>query len=188
MTASQSEPPADRYRRLAERFSGTVAAMPAPAWGSPSPCRGWTALDVLSHVVDSELGLLRRTGIEVPEAPAAQADPSGVWTFARDTAQAVLDDPERAGTRYEAFGSPTTVAATFGTFMSVDLIVHRWDIARAAGIDATIPREDIELARGFTESMGDLAQTSGAFGPRLAVPDDADPQTRLLALLGRSAG
>ena len=102
--------------------------------------------------------------------------------------QAVLDDPDRAATAYEAFGRPTTVEQTFSTFMAVDLVVHRWDLARAAGVDTAIPAQDVAFARSFTERMGDLARTSGAFGPALPEPADADEQTRLLALLGRRAG
>lgn len=187
MTTPGSEAPADRYRRLAERFTTTVEAVPAAMWNNASPCEGWTAADVLVHVIDSEAGLLTKTGRDVSSGPVVQADPAGAWAHARDAAQAALDDPECAGFEYEGFGARTTVGATFGSFMSVDLVVHRWDIAHAAGIDDSIPVEDMAFVRAFTEHMGDVAQTSGAFGPRLSVPDDADEQTKFLALLGRSA-
>jgi hypothetical protein len=41
---------------------------------------------------------------------------------------------------------------------------------RPAGIDDAIPAADMAFARAFTEQMGDVAQTPGAFGPRLSVP------------------
>lgn len=172
---------------MAERFTTTVEAVPAGAWNNASPCEGWTAADVLAHVVDSEAGLLKKTGRDMSSGPAVRADQSGAWAHARDAAQAALDDPKCAGVEYEGFGARTTVGATFGSFMSVDLVVHRWDIAHAAGIDNSIPVEDMAFVRAFTEHMGDVAQTSGAFGPRLSVPEDADEQTRFLALLGRPA-
>ncbi len=188
MDTTLDEHPADRYRRLAATFTATVQAVPPDSWGNDSPCDGWTAADVLRHVVDSERGLLGRTGIDVPDGPSVDGDRVGAWTHTRDLVQAVLDDPVRTGTEYEAFGRTTTVGATFATFMSVDLVVHRWDIARAAGVDEVIPSADLALARAFAEQMGDLARTSGAFGPALPEPAGADDQTRLLALLGRSAG
>ena len=188
MSTPPDERPADRYRRLSTTFAGTVGAVPPEAWGNASPCAGWTATDVLRHVIDSELGLLRRTGLDVPDGPAVDGEPVAAWALTRDVVQAVLDDPARAGTEYEAFGRATTVAATFSTFMAVDLVVHRWDIAQAAGVDTAIPAADVAFARTFTERMGDLARTSGAFGPALPVPDGADEQTSLLALLGRRAG
>jgi uncharacterized protein (TIGR03086 family) len=185
MTEPQSEPPADRYRRLAERFTATVEAVPADAWNNASPCEGWTAADVLAHVIDSEAGLLEKTGQNVFTGPAAH--PADAWIHVRDIVQATLDDPERAGIEYEAFGARTTVGATFGSFISVDLVVHRWDIAHAAAIDDSIPTEDMAFVRAFTEQMGDMAQTSGAFSPPISLPDGADEQTKFLALLGRSA-
>lgn len=187
MSTSHEETPADRYRRLAARLSDTVAAVPREAWGNASPCRGWSAAEVLRHVIDSETGLLRREGLAVPDGPAVDDDPIRAWAHARDAVQAVLDDPDLAGTEYEAFGRTTTVEATFATFMSVDLVTHRWDIAHATGVDDTIPAEDIVFVRAFTERMGDLARTSGAFGPELSAPPGADEQTRLLAFLGRSS-
>lgn len=187
MSSSESEPVADRYRRLAARFTTTVEAVPAEAWNNASPCEGWTAADVLGHVIDSEAGLLKKTGQEVPSRPVTQDHRAGAWVSVREAVQAVLDDPRQAGTEYEGLSGATTVTATFGSFMSVDLIVHRWDIAHAAAIDDVIPSEDMAFAAAFTEQMGDFAQTSGAFGPRLSVPSDADGQAKFLALLGRSA-
>lgn len=184
---TQTESASERYRRLAGRFTATVEAVPADTWTNASPCEGWTAEDVLAHVIDSEAGMLAKTGRDVSTGPAPHDDPAGAWAYVRDAVQAALDDPRQAGTEYDGLGGPTTVAATFGSFMSVDLVVHGWDIARAAGIDDVIPADDLAFVRNFTEQMGDIAQTSGAFGPRLSVPDDADVQTQLLALMGRSA-
>ena len=187
MTTPASEAPTDRYRRLAERFTTTVEAVPAGAWNNASPCEGWTAADVLEHVMESEAGLLKKAGRDVPSGPIDPADPSDSWVHFRDAVEAALDDPSCSGFEYDAFGLQTTVGATFGSFMSVDLVVHRWDIAHAAGIEQTISVEDMAFVRAFTERMGDLAQTSGAFGPRLSVPEDADEQTKFLALPGRPA-
>ncbi|RMB62159.1 TIGR03086 family protein [Tessaracoccus antarcticus] len=187
MSTPASEAPTDRYRRLAERFTTTVEAVPTGAWNNASPCEGWTAADVLAHVIESEAGLLKKTGRVVSAGSMDPADPLGSWVHARDAAQAALEVPSCSGFEYEAFGVRTTVGATFGSFISVDLVVHRWDIAHAAGIEETIAVEDMAFVRAFTENMGDIAQTSGAFGPRLSVPEDADEQTKFLALLGRSA-
>jgi hypothetical protein len=35
------------------------------------------------------------------------------------------------------------------------------------------------------EPIEDLMRASGQYGPRVAVPNDADPQTRLLGFIGR---
>lgn len=35
------------------------------------------------------------------------------------------------------------------------------------------------------EPLDELLRSSGQYGPRVPVPDDADPQTKLLAFIGR---
>lgn len=178
---------ADRYRRLAEGFSARVAAVPDDAWNNPSPCEGWTAREVLRHVVDSEHEFPAKAGVELDKGPSVDDDPVAAWEQTRAQVQELLDDPARADLEYDSAMGKSTLSASFGTFFSVDLIVHGWDIAHAAGIDDTIPSEDVEFVSKFTEGVGDMMRSPGGFGPALDAPDDADPQTTLLAYLGRSA-
>lgn len=182
-----AEPPADRFRRLATTFSATVDAVPAGAWDSPSPCEEWSARDVVRHMVDSYASVLGRAGLDLPPGPSVDEDPPAAWAHARDAVQAILDDPALAASEYDAFGGRAKVEETFGSFMCVDLVVHRWDLARATGLDDAIPADDIAFARAFSERMGEMARTSGAFGPEVPVSEGADEQTRLLAFLGRSS-
>ena len=53
----------DRYRRLAAEFTRHVDGVPAGGWDSPSPCTGWTALDVLRHVGETVSGVPTRAGV-----------------------------------------------------------------------------------------------------------------------------
>jgi len=41
----------ERYRTLADEMTRRVAAVPADRWDDPSPCEGWSARDVLGHVI-----------------------------------------------------------------------------------------------------------------------------------------
>jgi hypothetical protein len=38
---------AERYRRVAGRFTDTARAVPDGAWENPAPCDGWVARDVV---------------------------------------------------------------------------------------------------------------------------------------------
>lgn len=178
---------ADRYRRLANRFTDLIEAVPADAWSSPSPCSEWTAEGVLQHVVDSEVDFFRKhldPGVSL-EGLGAFA----IWPQIRDLVQSALDDPTRAATTYEGMFGPTTFAATIDRFYSLDLVVHAWDIARATGASAflMIPDDEIVTATAAIAPLVDLMRQPGGFGPEIEVADDADPQTRLLAVLGRAA-
>ncbi len=63
--------------------------------------------------------------------------------------------------------------------------MHTWDLARATGQDETLdPDKCAELLAGmvpYEEAM----RSSGQYGPRVEVSDDADVQTRMLAFIGR---
>jgi uncharacterized protein (TIGR03086 family) len=69
--------------------------------------------------------------------------------------------------------------------MTMDLTVHAWDLARGIGADERLDPELINEVLAFVEPQGEQLAGSGLFAPPVAVSDDADSQTRLLALLGR---
>lgn len=174
---------ADRYRRLSTVFDETVSSV--EDWDQPSPCEGWSARDVLSHVLDSEADFPAKVGLTVERSVDVARDPVGAWHEVRDAMQSVLDDPAKAGLAYESFGSQTTFAATVDRFICFDLIVHRWDIAQAAGKGIDIPAEDIDDANTFLDGMGQMFYDYGAGKPAVPVPDNATEQDKLLARAGR---
>ncbi len=67
----------------------------------------------------------------------------------------------------------------------IDVLIHGWDLAVATGQDTTLDPELVETCWEIVRPQLDLLQGSGAFGTNVDVPDDADSQTRLLAVLGR---
>jgi uncharacterized protein (TIGR03086 family) len=177
----------DRYRRLADLFAATVAAVPDDRWGAPSPCEDWTARDVLRHVVDNHTLFFGFVDRKMPEGPSVDDDPVGAFAHARACMLDELEDPERAGTEYEGMFGTRTFEWAVDQFLSGDLMLHRWDLGTAAGLDVEIPRQDIEQAWKDAEFYGDSARAPGVFGPALDPPADADEQTKLLAFTGRRA-
>ena len=66
------------------------------------------------------------------------------------------------------------------------LLVLAWRRSKATGQDTPI---DAEFAASVYEGMlpmDDMLRNSGHFGPRVEVPDDADPVTKLIAFTGRT--
>jgi uncharacterized protein (TIGR03086 family) len=99
-------------------------------------------------------------------------------------AAAALDDLDR------------TVHCSFGDFSARDYLVQTnyfrglrsWDIARAIGVDSTIPDD---LAVSLLEQISPHAEqyrAIGVFPPEVAVPADASAQDRLLGITGRHPG
>ena len=181
-----ADSPAGRYRRVAAQFDARVRAMPDEAWDNPAPCDGWVARDVVIHLVEWVPFVIGRSGVEFP-VMNPRTDPAGAWTAFDATLQAALDDPEVAGRTFDA-GPPgeLTVEAAIGMLVVGDLLIHTWDLARAGGLDESLPTDIVtEMLIGM-EPIDDMLRTSGHYGPRVMVPDDADVQTKLIAFTGRT--
>lgn len=178
---------ADRYRRLADRFDRVAAAVPDGAWTSPSPCDEWTAADVVRHVADTERELVGRLELAEVAEPVADLAPLEAWREIRPVVQALLDDPATAGHAYDGYFGPTTFAQTIDTFYSLDLLVHAWDLARAAGLSEleAMPPEDVTASFDAMRPFSETLRQPGLCGPELEPPAGADEQTRFLAFLGR---
>ena len=133
-------------------------------------------------------GLVGRT---LDAGPSVDDDPVGAWAAAHGQTQAALDDPALAAVEFDGMGGRSTFEAATDRFLSLDLVVHRWDLATAAGLDATIPAVDLdqmeEAVAALSEQVGAMMRQGGAFGPELTPPADADRQAKLLAFLGRQA-
>ena len=180
--------PAEAHRRVAGDFATTVDAVDPTAWERPAPPAGWTARDVVRHLTDWLPAFLAgATGIELAPGPSVDDDPSGAWRAQTAAVQALLDDPETADRVHDLphIGSMPLGHAVDMIYTS-DVFMHRWDLARATGLDETLdPAICAEMFAGM-EPLDDLLRSSGQYGPRVVVPDDADAQTKLLAFIGRT--
>jgi uncharacterized protein (TIGR03086 family) len=64
--------------------------------------------------------------------------------------------------------------------------VHGWDLATAVGAEARMGDELATAVLEYVEPQLDLWQGTEWFAAPVPVPADADPETRLVALLGRT--
>lgn len=178
---------ADRYRRAAAHLTDVVAAVPTDRWDAPSPCEEWTALEVLAHVLDTHRSMPARAGIELDTWPDPADDPAGAWASASRQVARLLADPATADIAYESMFGPTTIGTVIDQFVTFDVIVHAWDIAKATEGDTTIDPVELPGMLAMARQMGDQMRVPGGMGPEVPVPDDADDATKLLGLLGRHA-
>ncbi len=169
----------DQYRRRADLFEGLIASTPPDRWTSPSPCEGWTAQDVVAHVVDFSAKVLRERA-DVQDAPAFADfdDPAAAFSATRAVVERVLDDPT----------TPPKAASYVHWSLSFDLPQHGWDLAMATGQDATMDPDEVEFLRtSLTQvpKVWDWQRANGWYGPPVPVPEGAPLQDRVLGLLGR---
>jgi uncharacterized protein (TIGR03086 family) len=175
----------ERYARLAGAFADKIAEVPAEQWESQSPCPDWKARDVVRHVISTQGMFLGFVGRDLGDIPSVDDDPLAAWKAASAVIQRDLEDPERAATEFQGFSGRSTFEAAVDRFLCFDLVVHAWDLARAAGLDDRMDPADIPRVRQQAEAFGDAMRGPQAFGPTVEVPPDADDQAKLLAFLGR---
>jgi uncharacterized protein (TIGR03086 family) len=184
MGSTDDEGPAARHRTVAAGFTARVQG--ASDWDAPAPVAGWRARDVVGHLVEWFPEFLKTaTGLSLDRGPSAEQDPVAAWQVHTDAVQRLLDGPSaQTPFRHPMVGEMPLPVAVDRFYIS-DVFMHTWDLARATGQDERLdPEICADLLAGM-EPMDELLRSSGQFGPRVAVPDDADVQTRLLAFIGR---
>jgi uncharacterized protein (TIGR03086 family) len=178
---------ADRYRRVAARFTARIDEVPAEAWDDPAPCEGWVARDVVRHLVEWFPAFLDAAGgPPAPVGPSVDDDPAGAWSTLNNAVQGLLDDPIAAAKEISHPRAGThRLDEAVATFFLGDVVVHTWDLARATGLDETLDPDVVHDMLVGMEPLDDMLRASGQYGPKVEVADDADEQTRLIAFTGR---
>ena len=177
---------ADRYRRVAGTFTDTARRVPDDGGTTPRRVRDGsraTSSGTWSSGCRASSATRRSRCVR---APTVDDDPLGAWIALSDSLQAALDDPEVASREFTHGHVGThTIDAAIGTFFLGDILVHTWDLARAAGIAVTLDPAEVHALLAGMEGMDEALRSSGHYGPKVAVPPDADEQTRLIAFTGR---
>ncbi|MBD5832129.1 maleylpyruvate isomerase family mycothiol-dependent enzyme, partial [Janibacter melonis] len=94
--------PASRYDRRNTPLVRVVDAVPDDAWDAPSPCEGWSAADVLQHLVDTQRTFLLTNGASLPDpAPVVAQGPALAWRTHSEAVARVLADPRVGEAPYE---------------------------------------------------------------------------------------
>ena len=178
---------AERYRRVAGRFTARVNEVPDDAWDNPAPCAGWVARDVVRHLVEwFPAFLVAADGPPLPAGPSVDDDPAGAGRPSTTASRRSSTIPSRRR-RSSTIPGPARhrLDDAIGTFFLGDVVVHTWDLARATGLDETLDPEMVHDMLVNMEPLDDMLRASGQYGPKVAVAADADEQTRLIAFTGR---
>ena len=182
--------PAAEHRSVAGTFADRVRGAAPEAWDQPAPVPGWTARDVVRHLVDWSPPFLESgADVHLPPGPSVDDDPVAAWQHHARAVQELLDDP---ATPTRAFAHPRLpempLSQAVSQFYTNDVFMHTWDLARATGQDDRLDEERCRVLYEGMRPLDDVLRQSGQYGPKVAVADDADWQTRLLGFIGRRPG
>jgi uncharacterized protein (TIGR03086 family) len=180
---SAPQGPAQRHARDAARFTELVESASADDWARPSPVAEWTALDIVKHLVEWSRGFLKGAGIELP-ALAVEADPVAAWKQHVTDVQALLDDPAGRVLSNTHTGDKR-VDEAIDQFYTTDVWMHSWDLAKALGRELDLGEERCSATLEDIVPMEQLLRESGQFGPAVPVDENASPQDKLIAFIGR---
>ena len=179
------------HRRTVEAWQTKVDAVAADQWENPTPCTDWSVRDLVNHVVGEELWmvpLLQGSTIadvgDRFDGDVLGDDPVRVAREASVAALSVADEKLPAGGKVMLSYGPEE-ASEYAWQLAADHLIHGWDLAKGAGLDAHLDPELVTAVAAWFASMEETYRESGAIGPR--APLVGDPETDLLAAFGRSA-
>jgi uncharacterized protein (TIGR03086 family) len=184
---------AARHREALGATRRVVAGIGGHQWNEPTPCADWTVGELLNHIVAGNwwAGELARGATIDGVGSRLDGDQLGA-----DALDAYDRSAEAAAAAFEAPGAldaPCAVSygpvpgSVYAGHRFIDVLIHGWDLAVATGQSRTLEPELVDACWEVVEPQADILRTSGMFGGDIAAPADADSQTRLLALLGRTA-
>lgn len=172
----------DTITRRSDDFTAVLAA--TTDWDTPTPCEGWAVRDIVDHVIDTQRDFLTARDLPLPGSPD-RSNPAEAWRQHRAAVDAAIADDAVLDTGYDGFFGPTTIGATLADFYGWDLVIHAWDIARSTGLDWQPDDAEVTRLGATADGWGPALHMEGVCGPEVPVADDATPQERLLARLGR---
>jgi uncharacterized protein (TIGR03086 family) len=178
-------------QRNADRFDDLVRQV-GERWHAPTPCTDWDVRALVNHLTVEQLWvppLLQGHTIEEVghrfDGDVLGSDPVASWDAAIAASTEAWNEPGALDrTVHLSYGD--TPASRYLGEMAGDLAVHGWDLARALGVVDVIDPDTVEFLLEEWGGQADQLSSSGLFAPPVPVAMDADPQTRLLATLGRT--
>jgi uncharacterized protein (TIGR03086 family) len=180
------------YHRTVESWADRVNEVRADQWEGPTPCREWNVRELVNHVTGEDLWttpLMRGSTLEDVgsrfDGDLLGDDPiRASLAAAREAIRTVAESLPTRGTVHLSYGEEQM--DEYVHQLAADHLVHAWDLARALGVDDTLDPEAVHAVAEWFEPTEELWREAGVIGPRVPVPDDADEQTRMLAMFGRA--
>ena len=181
----------DCYTKSLDSSINFVNNVPADAWGNDTPCSDWDVKAVVNHIVYENVWMVAlfngRTIAEVGdefEGDLVGDDPAAVYQRTANEVKAILAQPD-AMTRTCQISSGPVSGAEYSKQLFLDTLIHGWDVAVGSKQDATLDDYLVEMCTPLGQTIADDEGYRGAFAAATTGESSPNPQTKLLALLGR---
>ena len=168
-----------------------IAAVTPDQWSNDTPCGEWNVRDVTNHLIYENLWAAELfTGKTIDEVgdrlegDLTGNDPSVQFAKSVEAATAVVGAPGAMDAPCHISGGDVP-GSEYASQLFMDLFIHGWDIATGAGQDQTLDAELVALCMPVAEKVRASIGDSDAFGDDVRGDTSDNPQTQLLAILGR---
>jgi uncharacterized protein (TIGR03086 family) len=138
-------------------------------------------------VVENHRGVIASVRGGESKPLGADEDPRQAWEDASREVSEITGDPEEAATEMDGPTGKMPAGQIIGQFVTMDVLVHTWDLARTIGADERLDEGCVSQAYEALKPMDAMIRQPSVFGPKLEPPEGADVQTELLCFLGRQA-
>jgi len=130
--------------------------------------------------------MLHPLGRPLSPAPSVDDDPLAAFRAARADVEAVLADKTLRAVEAGGHFGTMTVEQSIDNVVSMDMVLHGWDLAKATDQDVTMDPDEVARATANPAPVDEeILRSPGVLGPIVPVPDDAPLQDRFLGFLGR---
>jgi uncharacterized protein (TIGR03086 family) len=177
----------DSYLLVSSGFDAAVRAVSPDQWVTQSPCEQWTARDLVAHVVENHRGVIASVRGGESEPLGADEDPKQAWVSASRAIGEITREPDAVAKEIDGPTGKMPAGQIIGQFMTMDVLVHTWDLARTIGADERLDEDSVRGAYEALKPMDAMIRQPNVFGPKLEPPMGADLQTEFLYFLGRRA-
>ena len=179
------------YEGAVQQMLPALAAIRADQLTSPTACSEWNVQNLVVHnikVADYVAGVIQGNNttnpIEVGDPMPAQGAEAA---FAENTTR-VLDILKATTDLNQEVETPfgSMPIAHFLMFPTMDIVLHKWDLAKGTGQSTSIDAGIAEACFGALQGVAEGGRQTGIFGAEVTVPISASIQDKLLGLSGRT--
>ena len=190
--AQQGPNPIEVYESAVKALVPILAGVTAAQINSGTPCSEWSVQSLINHAIaiqsfgnavltkaSPNMASIKDVGHALPSEGAEAA-----FKSITDTTLAALKSVNLEDVVETPFGAMP--ASNFIMIPITDMIIHKWDLAKATGQNATIDDALAEIGFRVLSPVIAGGREGGAFGPEVTVLASASAQDKLLGLSGRT--
>jgi uncharacterized protein (TIGR03086 family) len=180
------------HAQALETTGRIVRGIAADRWHASTPCPGWDARALVSHLVSGNLwaaelaagGTIESVGSRL-DGDLLGSDPAGSYDASGKVAAEAFRRPGTLDAPCAVSYGPVP-GSVYAGHRFFDVFIHGWDLAAATGQDTRLDAGLMQACQEVIEPQIEAFRGAGALAGPLPVPPGASAQARFLAMLGRA--